>query len=289
MHWSQRMILVTAATGEFGNLVIRKLLKRVPPQKVAVAVRNPGKAQHLAARGVTVRKADYDDPVSWIPALLGVERVLLISSPEFDVEKRVAQHQRVIDAASALGVKRLAYTSFIGADTPRPNLFNAHYFTERAIEHTGLAYTFLRNSLYTESIVPKSFLEECVKHGVVKSATSSRSVNSATRADLAEAAAVVLTTDGHERKAYELTGPPWTFAQLAAILTRVTGLPIEVREVPPEELGAMAFVFTLMCEGFFERSTTHLTDLIRRPPIDLNQYVNGVLGPTKDSLLRKSA
>jgi NAD(P)H dehydrogenase (quinone) len=283
------MILVTAATGELGNFVVRKLLKRVPPQELAVAVRNPNKAHHFAGRGVTVRQVDYDDPVSWVPALLGVDRLLLISSPELDVGKRVTQHRHVIDAAAALGVKLLAYTSFIGADTPRPSFFNAHYLTERAIEASGVPYTFLRNTLYTESILPKGFLEESVKRGEVRSAPGARPVSSATRPDLAEAAAVVLTSEGHERTAYELTGPPWTFAQLAAVLTRVAGLPVEYREVPPEELGPMAFIFTLICEGFFDRESPHLPQLIGRPPIDLNQYVNGVLGPTKDSLLRESA
>lgn len=282
------MILVTAATGEFGDYVIRKLLKRVPAEKVAVAVRNPGKAHHFAAQGVIVRRADYDDPRSWIPALAGVDRLLLISSPEFDVEKRVAQHQRVIDAAAAVRVRHIAYTSFVGAGTPRPGGFNAHYLTERAIEQSGLAYTFLRNPLYTESALPKAVLEESVKQGVVKNAVGTRSVNTATRADLAEAAAAVLTAGGHERTAYDLTGPPWTFPQLAAILARFTALPIEVRDVKPEELGPMAFLVELMAEGFFEQNTPHLEQLIGRRPIDVEQYVKNVLGPVKDSLRRES-
>jgi NAD(P)H dehydrogenase (quinone) len=283
-----RMILVTGATGELGSRVVRKLLARAPPQQVAVAVRNPSKAQHFAAQGVEVREADYDRPLSWIPALVGVERLLLISSPEFDVEKRVAQHRNVINAARALGVKLVAYTSFIGADTARPSLFNAHYFTERALEQSGVAHTFLRNPLYTESVVPKAFLEESVRRGVVKSAAGTRSINSATRADLSEAAAVVLTSGGHENKAYELTGPRWTFAQLAAAVARATELPIELREVAPDELGAMAFIYTLMAEGFFEHATTHLADLIGRRPIDIDQYTKNVLGPEKDSLVRES-
>jgi NAD(P)H dehydrogenase (quinone) len=284
------MILVTAATGEFGNHVIRKLLKRVPPEKLAVAVRNPGRAHHFAGQGVTVRRADYDDPPqSWIPALVDVDRLLLISSPEFDVEKRVAQHQRVIDAAAAAHVGLVAYTSFIGADTPRPGGFNAHYLTERALEQSGLAYTFLRNPLYTESALPKEFLQESVKEGEVKSAAGAHAVNTATRADLAEAAAVVLTTNGHERTAYDLTGPPWTFPQLANVLTRFTGLPIGLRDVRPEELGPMAFIVELIAEGLFERSTPHLEQLIGGPPIDLEQYVKNVLGPIKDSLVRESA
>jgi NAD(P)H dehydrogenase (quinone) len=124
---------------------------------------------------------------------------------------------------------------------------------------------------------------------VVENAAGTHSVNTATRADLAEAAAVVLTTEGHERTAYELAGPPWTFPQLAAILARFTELPIEVRDVQPEELGPMAFLVELIAEGFFERNTPHLEHLIGRRPIDLEQYVRNVVGPMKDSLLRESA
>jgi NAD(P)H dehydrogenase (quinone) len=283
------MILVTAATGELGNHVIRKLLKRVPPQRVAVAVREPRRAHHFAAQGIAVRRADYDDPVeAWVPVLFDVKHLLLISSPEFDVDKRVAQHQRVIDAAASLHIPQVAYTSFLGAGTPRPGGFNAHYLTERAIEQAGLGYTFLRNPFYTEAVLPKAFLEESIKTGVVTSAAGTHPVNSATRADLAEAAAAVLTTDGHEKQAYELTGPPWTYPQLAAILAQWTALPIEVRDVPLRELGSMAFVAELIAEGYFERSTPQLEQLIGRPPMDLEQYVKNVLGPVKDELVRES-
>jgi NAD(P)H dehydrogenase (quinone) len=280
------MILVTAATGEFGNLVIRTLLKRVPPQKVAVAVRNPRNADHFAAQGVTVRRADYDDPQSWPAALAAVDRLLLISSPEFGVEKRLAQHQRVIDAAVARRVTQVAYTSLIGADTPRPGGFNAHYVTERALERSGVAYTFLRNPFYTESVLPKEFLLESTAKGVVRNAAGMHSVNSATRADLAEAAAVVLTTGGHERRAYDLTGRPWTFPQLAAVLTRLTGMPIEIRDVQPREFGPMAFVVDLIAQGYFERTAAHLEELIGRRPSDVEEYVTSVLGPWKDPHVR---
>lgn len=276
------MILVTAATGHLGNLVVGELLKRVPPRRVVVAVRNPARAQHFAGRGVTVRQADYDDPVSWIKALVGVDRVLLISSPEFDVEKRVAQHQRVIDAAAGLHVRQVAYTSFLGAGSPRPGGFNAHYLTERAIERSGLAYTFLRNPFYTEAIVPREFLQDAIRSGVLKNGAGDHPVNSATRADLAEAAAVVLTSDGHERKAYELTGPPWTFPQLGAALARVTGSPVGIRDVSPRELGPMAFVVELIAEGFFDQNTPDLEQLIGRRPTDIEQYVRNVVGSAKE-------
>jgi NAD(P)H dehydrogenase (quinone) len=272
------MILVTAATGQFGTFVIRKLLKHVPAQTVAVAVRNPRKAHHYASVGVSIRRADYDEPESWPPAMLGIDRVLLISSPEVDVAKRLAQHQRVIAAAAALGVKLIAYTSAIGADKPSRSGLHAHYLTERALEQSGLTYTFLRHTLYTESVLPKELLQTAVNSGVLQSAAGTRSVTSAIRGDLAEAAAAVLTGDGHERRAYDLTGPPWTFAQLAGVLTHVTARHVELREVAPTKLGASAWIHTLIADGLFERDTPDLSRLIERRPTDLDQYVKTTLG-----------
>jgi NAD(P)H dehydrogenase (quinone) len=289
---SPDMILVTAATGELGTFIIRKLLKRVAAHTVAVAVRNPDRAHHFKAAGVTVRRADYDEPAeAWVPALLGIDRVLLISSPDVDVEKRLAQHQHVIDAAAAIGVKLLAYTSVIGADAPGRSGLQAHYLTERAIERSGLPYAFLRNPFYTDAVLPKAFLQAAVDSGVLQSAAGTRSANSAIRADLADAAAAVLASDGHDRKAYDLTGPLWTFPQLASILTRIAGRPVELRDVSPARLGAAGWVHSLIADGLFERSTLHLEQLIGRRPADVDHYVRSTLGMSivKDPVLRESA
>ena len=108
------MIVITGATGQLGRLVLSSLLKRMPASAVAAAVRNGEKAKDLAARGVQVRIADYNQPQSWDGALKGAEKVLLISSSE--IGQRARQHRSVIDAATRAGVKLLAYTSVLHAD-----------------------------------------------------------------------------------------------------------------------------------------------------------------------------
>ena len=109
------MIVVTGATGHLGRLVIAALHKKVPASSIAAAVRNVEKAKDIAALGVHVRCADYNQPPAWDAALKGADKVLLISSSELG--HRARQHRSVIDAARRAGVKLMAYTSVLHADT----------------------------------------------------------------------------------------------------------------------------------------------------------------------------
>src|SRR5215210_4656255 len=109
-------IAVTGATGHLGRLVVDELLARgTGPGDVVAIVRDPVRATDLADRGVQVRLGDYDRPDTLVPALAGVDTLLLVSGNE--VGRRVAQHRAVVDAAVSTGVQRLAYTSIVRADT----------------------------------------------------------------------------------------------------------------------------------------------------------------------------
>ena len=122
------MIVVTGATGRLGQLVIDGLLQRVPAAQIIAAVRTPEKAAPLAARGVTVRRADYDEPGQLSAAFTGADRMLLISSN--DPRRSVAQHTAVIEAARQAGVGQLAYTSLCHADTSTLLTAVPHRLTE---------------------------------------------------------------------------------------------------------------------------------------------------------------
>ena len=142
------MIAVTGATGHLGRLVIAALLKKVPPSGIIAAVRNVEKAKDIAALGVHVRSADYNQPQTWDSALRGADKVLLISSSE--IGQRSRQHRSVIDAAKQAGVKLLAYTSVLRADTSQLGLAVEHRETESYIRTSGVPYVLLRNGWYTE-------------------------------------------------------------------------------------------------------------------------------------------
>jgi len=274
------MILVTAATGQYGRLVVEALLQKVAAKDLAVAVRHPEKARDWRTRGVSVRQADYDDLSSLHAAFEGINDVLFVSSPEFDTPTRVAQHERVIEGAKRAKARHVAYTSFVGAQNEQPGGFNAHYLTERALEKSGLTITFLRHPFYTDSLVNQGLLQDAIATGRLKDASGGKAINTASRADLAAAAATVLTGTGEKGKPVELTGTPWTFAQLAEAVSRATGRSIAIEKIPSTEAGPYGWLFDLIAAGLYERETPDLSRLLGRKPTSLGDFVASLVRAT---------
>ena len=274
------MILVTAATGQYGRLVVEALLQKVPAKDLAVAVRHPEKARDWRTRGVSVRQADYDDLSSLHAAFEGINDVLFVSSPEFDTPTRMAQHERVIEGAKRAKARHVAYTSFVGAQNEQPGGFNAHYLTERALEKSGLTITFLRHPFYTDSLVNQGLLQDAIATGRLKDASGGKAINTASRADLAAAAATVLTGTGEKGKPVELTGTPWTFAQLAEAVSRATGRSIAIEKIPSTEAGPYGWLFDLIAAGLYERETPDLSRLLGRKPTSLGDFVASLVRAT---------
>ncbi|WP_371400782.1 SDR family oxidoreductase [Kribbella sp. NBC_00662] len=211
-------IVVTAATGHLGNLVIDELLQRVPADQVVAVARNAEKAAPIADRGVEVRIADYNDPAALAKAFGAGDTVLLISGLE---PNRLDQHKSIIAIAKDAGVARIAYTGALGGPEADFDLAADHRATEQAILDSGLPYTFLRNGWYNEVYTDQIPVQ--LANGVVGSAGDGR-IGTAARRDYATAAAVVLTGDGHEKKAYELNGDTsWTLTEYAAELAKQSG------------------------------------------------------------------
>lgn len=230
------MIAVTGATGQLGRRVMESLLQRVPANGIVAAVRNPDKAADLAARGVAVREADYTRPETLEKAFAGIDKLLLISSSE--IGQRYEHHRNVIEAAKGAGVPLLVYTSLLHADTSTINLAEEHRQTESEIQASGLAYVLLRNGWYTENY--EDAVRAAVKHGALVGSARDGRIASASRSDYAEAAAVVLTTDGHQGKVYELAGDEaWTMSDLAREISRQAGKEIHYQNVEPSEYASL--------------------------------------------------
>lgn len=226
-------VVVTGATGRLGRLVIEALLARgVAARDIVAAVRTPGRAADLAARGVRVREADYGRPETLGDAFAGAGKLLLISSNE--VGRRVGQHANAVDAAKAAGVGLIAYTSVLRAETSPLALAAEHKATERLIVESGLPHVFLRNGWYLENYTEN--LARALQLGAIVGSAGDGLVAAATRADYAEAAAVVLAGEGHAGGVYELAGDEaFTMTQLAAEVSRQSGREIAYRDVPVEE------------------------------------------------------
>lgn len=236
------MIAVTGATGHLGRLVVGQLLEKVPAAQLAVVVRDGAKAAEIAARGVAVRVANYDDPATLDAAFAGVDELLLISGSE--VGKRIAQHQAAITAAKKAGVKLLAYTSLLRANSARMSLAVEHVATEKALAESGLPYVLLRNGWYTENYTEN--LGSALQHGAILGAAKDGRIAAAARADYAAAAVAVLTSDGHAGKIYELAGDTaFTVAELAAEVAKQSGKPVVYNDLPAADYAATLQSFGL--------------------------------------------
>lgn len=278
------MIVVTGATGQLGRLVVEGLLKKVAPGEVVAAVRDPAKAAEFAARGVQVRRADYDDPASLVAAFAGADKVLLISSST--PGQRLAQHEAVVAAAREAGVGHLAYTSVLAADTTKLFVAPDHKATEEAIRASGLPFTFLRNGWYTENYAQT--IAQALAVGSFVGSAGEGKLGGVPRADFAEAAVEVLTGEGHEGQVYELAGDePWSYADLAAAVTAAAGKPVTYQDLPveqyrkvlvgaglPEPVAAMlADADRGIAEGELTSGTGDLRRLIGRPTTPLTEAV----------------
>ena len=281
------MIVITGATGNLGQHVIASLLTSVPAANLIAAVRTPAKAADLAALGVQVRQADYNDGASLDAAFKGATKILLISSSE--VGQRAQQHQNVIDAAKRAGVSLLAYTSVLRADTSPLGLAAEHVVTEAAIRAAGLPYSFLRNGWYLENHT--EHLAPVLEHGVVLGAAQDGRFSSAARRDYAAAAAVVLTA-AQPQAIYELAGDHgFTLTEYAAEVARQSGKAIVYKDLPQADFKA-ALVSVGVPEGFadlladsdagaakggLEDHGKQLSALIGRPTTTLAEAVKAAL------------
>lgn len=225
-------IAVTGASGQLGRLVIEQLKRRTTAGNIVALVRNPAKAADL---GVQTRTADYTQPATLERALTGIDTLLLISGNELG--QRATQHANVIAAAKKAGVKRIVYTSLLRADTSALNLALEHRQTEADLKASGIAWTFLRNGWYTENYTGS--IGAALAHSAFYGSARDGKIASAARADYAEAAAVVLTTPGHDGKVYELAGDAaYTLSDLAAEVSKQSGKVIPYLDIPEADYAA---------------------------------------------------
>ncbi|MFE3319421.1 SDR family oxidoreductase [Nocardia sp. NPDC059195] len=267
-------VAVTAAGGQLGRLVVEALL--AAGERPVAIVRDPGKVADLAARGADVRQASYDDPAALDAALVGVDRVLLISGNEFG--SRIAQHTNVIRAAERAGVELLAYTSIPRAESNSMLLAADHRGTEEVLATASVPTVLLRNSWYWENY--GGAVANAAQSGVLHGAMATGRVSGAARADYAEAAARVLTGEGHEGRVYELGGDEaLTGTDLAAAVTEAKGVTVRYENHTQDDYAAalraagledqyaavLADADARIGEGLLEVNTGDLTKLLGRP------------------------
>lgn len=230
---------VTGATGQLGKLIVEHLKEKVGNDIVVALVRNPEKAKEL---GVETRSFDYTKPEGLALQLKGIDRLLLISSNE--IGQRARQHKNVIDAAKKAGVKWLIYTSILHADSTTINLAGEHLETEKLLKDSGIDFTILRNGWYTENYMGS--IQGALAGGAFIGSAGSGKISSAARADYAEAAAIVLTSERYKGKVFELAGDnAYTLSDLAAEISKQTGKVIPYKNLPEGEYAKILESFNI--------------------------------------------
>jgi len=250
------MILVTGATGLNG----RELVQRLSARGVAVRalVRNLAKAEALAALPhVQITEGDLARPETLVRPLQGVDRAMLISSSDpgmLDVQTNF------IEAARNTGVTHVVKLSGIIPELDSPFRFaRMHAEIERRLEVSGLGFTHLRAGEFMPSYFRQ--VPSIVAKGALFLPMEDARIASVDVGDIAEVAAIVLTTSGHEGKTYPLTGPEaLTMAEVAAKLSAATGKTIRYVNVSPEDAkkarlaaGMPPFLVDALDELFAER------------------------------------
>ncbi|WP_184547852.1 SDR family oxidoreductase [Mucilaginibacter sp. FT3.2] len=289
------MILVTGATGHFGKSTIDFLLKKgISSTNIVALVRDEAKAGDLKAKGITIRTGDYHNYDSLINAFEGINKLLLVSSS--DITDRTRQQQNVVSAAKEAGVKHILYTSTERknetATSPIHFVTGSHIETENIIKASGIPYTIFRNNLYLD-MLPIFFGQQVLEKGVFLP-TGETSAAFSTRDDMAEAAANVLISDGHENKDYGISNTenvsvPEIVKSLGEVVGKEIGYVSPTSElfietmtkagVPEQFVGMFAGFSEAIRQGEFETFNTDLEMLLGRKPVSAKEFLTGFYAP----------
>jgi NAD(P)H dehydrogenase (quinone) len=227
------MYVITGATGALNGATVDHLLKRVPASEIAVVARDVAKAGRFAELGIEVRQGDYADPDSLKTAFAGADQLLLVSSSDPKADG-VALHGAAIAAAVSAGAGRILYTSHQAANPDSPFMpARDHFATEQLLADSGVAWTSLRNGFYAHSI---AWLTGPWRETGVIAVPADGSVSWTSRDDSAEAAAIILASNGaYEGETTITASAAPTFTDLASIASELTGSPVVTRVMDADE------------------------------------------------------
>jgi uncharacterized protein YbjT (DUF2867 family) len=279
------MILVTGATGNIGSHLVRELAGSGVP--VRALVRKSRDHGALCEHAVEVALGAFEDAESLRAAMVGVEQVFVLGPA--GVETMVEQQLSVLRAAQASeSVRHIVKLSSIAADEPRaPAIVAAHRRIEEAIERSGFTWTHLRPNRFMQSELGHA--DDVALEGDFY-APDITHVSMIDARDIAAIAACVLTSDGHDSRAYTLTGPEaLSYAEVADVYSRVLATRIRWEPLSIEEARASMLKSGLPAElavGFSEimlryrdggitrQISPDVEQLLGRPPRTFEQFVH---------------
>ena len=217
-----------------------------------------------------------------LQALDGIGTLFLVSA--HGALDRLDQHRQAVEAAAATEVARIVYLSFLGA-SPEATfvLARQHYHTEQLIRETGTSFVFLRDALYMDAI--PAFVG--TDH-IIRGPAGKGRAGFVTRDDVAEAAAAVLVSTGHDDSTFDITGPESIdLDEATERLGRFIGRPItyhaetepeayasrEAYEAPDWEVEGWVTSYLAMANGEVDLVTDSVARLTGHEPIDLEGFL----------------
>lgn len=223
------MIVVTGATGRVGGEVARQLIARGLPARLV------SRRSHPAVPDAEVVQADLMEPRTLRAAFRGASTLFLMSPGVASGLLEPDNERNAITAAREAGIARVVKLSNIGAGDPQLLFSKWHAASEKALMESGMAWTMLR---------PASFMSNALGWAATiqasdffYSATGEGQLSPIDPADVAALAVIALTEDGHEGRAYTVTGPETLSAsQQAAVFSTVLGRAIRCVDISLETM-----------------------------------------------------
>lgn len=223
-------IMVTGAAGGYGHYAVDYVKQFAPEAEVYGLVRNSDDAAKLEAKGIHARIGDYTDKVSLVKAFEGIERLLMVSVPQHELQINT------VAAAKEAGIQFIAYTSIHDPQYAKFGLEINHKQTEQLIRETGIAHTFLRNCWYLEMAAPLA--ATAIKTGRYPYYAGDAVVSWALKREMAEAGARVITGEGYD-EILELAGTPVSYKEIGEAAQTLTDKNIEIMPVTKDEFNAL--------------------------------------------------
>ncbi|WP_281232788.1 SDR family oxidoreductase [Flavobacterium gelatinilyticum] len=284
-------ILVTGATGHYGRAVLKGLLNsKIDKKTIYAMVRDETKAGELESLGVNIVFGDYGDYESLIKAFSGADKLLFVSGNE--VKNRITQHKQVVKAAKNAGVRHILYTSqqhkSDDRDSPIYFIIKSHLATETAIMNSGMQYTILRNALYMD-MLPEFLGKKVLEEGIFLPAGQGK-IAFTLRSEMAETAAIILTSQGHKNKIYEISGSSISFTEIAEKISDIKGKNITylspdskvfinaaIRKGMPKMVIKMLAGFAQAAQkGELDSRSSQMEKLLGRKPAQVNDFLKQI-------------
>ena len=269
--------IVTGVDGKLAGRVAENMLQQAQGSDLIFTCPNPDripeeKKIRWKQAGVSLRAASYDDGEQMVAAFSGGKRMFFISST-LNGERRVRQHQSVIDASKKAGVEHITYTSFFGANREgyHQYVLPDHRATEKMLRESGLAYNIMRNNLYMENYLTTSVMLAMLSNNVWGTTAGEGKVTSIAKDDSARCGAALLLGKGKPNQDYDLTSlEPLSQRDICRMVAEKSGIPFVYKPMDAEEFLAYleALHIPKTTDGDYSRSPVPFcsNDMITNEP-----------------------